>query len=1377
MRTSIRTLCVALLAGLLTFTGAAWARTYETLFSDNVGRTPSATLIQGSDGNFYGTTAQGGASSVGTVFKVTPAGVRTTLTSFNGLNGSNPQAGLVVGSDSNFYGTTYQGGASNFGTVFKVTPAGVLTTLVSFNLTIGTNPRAGLVVGSDGNFYGTTQNNGASIYGTVFRMTPAGVLTTLVNFNYTNGANPYAGLVIGSDGNFYGTTYSGGASGSGTVFKMTPAGVLTTLMSFNTTNGRYPYAGLVSGSDGNFYGTTSEGGTSGGGTVFKMTSAGVLTTVVNFTPIFGMSPRSGVVEGSDGNFYGAIYGFTDGDYGKLYKVTTSGVLTTLVSFDYSTKGAKPLGGLVAGSDGQFYGTTSVGGAGGNGIVFKVTNAGVLTPLMSFKYLNGNSPYAGLTAGSDGNFYGTTSQAGPSSAGTVFRVTPTGVLTTVVSLDYSTKGGYPRAGLVAGSDGNFYGTTYSGGVSTFGTVFKMTPAGVFTVLASFNSANGSNPQAGLVVGSDGNFYGTAQSGGTDGYGTVFKVTPAGVLTRLVSFSEPNGSNPYGGLVVGSDGNFYGTTGGGFGGTGTVFKVTPAGVLTTLVRFDSTTGLYPYAGLTVGSDGNFYGTTYSDGESDHGTVFKVTPAGVLTTLHSFDGTTSANPRGTPIFGSDGNLYGTASGLAIWRISFDTTTLTPTLTAPAFSMVTSSPVNVSFSLPEAALAGSVKLSFGSTVLTLANSEGSAGAHAFTFNPASPTASAQVVSGAAVADGSYTVTLSYQDALGNPAASAVSTAVVVDTVAPTFSLPANITAVATSGAGAAVTYAASASDSGSGVATSNFAPASGSTFPFGTTTVNASATDHAGNAAAGSFTVTVLPPLPVRTVLGSKGAALPGAGVLGSGIPAGAVWATFGVPSVNEVGQAVVLGTFKVGAVSTTAILGFEVADLGTMKVVVKKGDAAPGIAGAVMSALTDPLLGPDGSVAWIATLSGAVTLADNVAIFLDADGAGAASAGVIARKGLIPAGTLAWKAFASVALGGNAVAFTAVLETKTAGVSPGPGGVTTLTDSGLWVYNRTNSTMALALREGNPLLGSTVKTIGALAARPGSPGQGRGLAYDGDQDYTVLRVTLGDARQALGYIGQDGTGDFSYVAGGDALGYGAGAKWQSFGLPTQNSGSAAMAFVGTVKALTGTATTLNNVAIFAEDDVNYEAARLVSKGDAAGVSGGVFSVFKDPVSAGGRAVAFLGTMKVVPGITAADNDGVWSFSEVSGLDLVAREGFPAAEAGGGVWKAFTSLALPEGRGPLFVASLINRTGTTLPALPGPGGITTANDMGLWATDSLGALRLLLQEGDAIGASTVKTFVVLSSVVGSPAQTRSFNSGGSVMVKATDALGAQYLLHLAVP
>jgi uncharacterized repeat protein (TIGR03803 family) len=293
----------------MTKTGGSW--TFTTLVS---GCGSGTTLVEGSDGNFYGTTEYGGSNSPanggpqGSVFRMTPAGVLTTLFSFNGANGAHPLGALLQGSDGNFYGTTQSGG-SDFGTVFKITPAGVLTTLASFDgVTEGNGPWGALVQGSDGNFYGTTSGGGTSGCGTVFKMTPAGVLTTLVEFAGTNGANPHAALVQGSDGNFYGTTSIGGGSfatngGEGTIFKMTPTGVLTTLVLFNVTNGAFPEAALVQGSDGNFYGTTSIGA-SGWGTVFTMTPAGVLTTLVPFDFTYGGRPYAALVKASDGNFYG-----------------------------------------------------------------------------------------------------------------------------------------------------------------------------------------------------------------------------------------------------------------------------------------------------------------------------------------------------------------------------------------------------------------------------------------------------------------------------------------------------------------------------------------------------------------------------------------------------------------------------------------------------------------------------------------------------------------------------------------------------------------------------------------------------------------------------------------------------------------------------------------------------------------------------------------------------------------------------------------------------------------------------------------------------------------------------------------------------------------
>jgi uncharacterized repeat protein (TIGR03803 family) len=239
------------------------------------GADPWAGLIQASNGNFYGTTPGGGTNGgYGTVFKITSGGTLTTLHSFDSTDGNNARAGLIQASNGNFYGTTYEGGANGYGTVFKMTSSGTLTTLYNFclqsNCTDGGMLTAGVIQGADGNFYGTTYEGGANGYGTVFKMTSSGKLTTLHSFSGADGVYPYGGLLQATDGNFYGTTQTGGGSyNAGTIFKITSSGTLTTLHSFSGADGQYPYDALIQDTNGTFYGTTQSDG-AGFGTVFSL---------------------------------------------------------------------------------------------------------------------------------------------------------------------------------------------------------------------------------------------------------------------------------------------------------------------------------------------------------------------------------------------------------------------------------------------------------------------------------------------------------------------------------------------------------------------------------------------------------------------------------------------------------------------------------------------------------------------------------------------------------------------------------------------------------------------------------------------------------------------------------------------------------------------------------------------------------------------------------------------------------------------------------------------------------------------------------------------------------------------------------------------------
>lgn len=338
-----------------------------------------------------------------------------------------------------------------------------------------------------------------------------------------DGVNPYHSLILAQDGNFYGTTLTGGAHNGGIIFDITSSGSESLFYSYAAT----PFSEIIQGSDGNFYGTSASGGANGRGTVFEVTSGGAQTVLFSF-PAGGSVPYTGVIQGSDGNFYGTTGANGSSDDGTVFKLTPSGSQTVLHTFAKTgTDGQVPYAGLIQGSDGNFYGTTYGGGANGFGTVFKVTPSGAETIVYSFAggTADGANPYAGVIQGSDGNFYGTTYAGGAHGVGTVYQLTPGGTETVLYSFaGGTTDGANPEAGVIQGSDGNFYGSTYAGGPSDDGTVFELTAAGAETLLHAFvgGTDDGVNPGANLIQGSDGSLYGTAYAGGADNHGIFFKV---------------------------------------------------------------------------------------------------------------------------------------------------------------------------------------------------------------------------------------------------------------------------------------------------------------------------------------------------------------------------------------------------------------------------------------------------------------------------------------------------------------------------------------------------------------------------------------------------------------------------------------------------------------------------------------------------------------------------------------------------------------------------------------------------------------------------------------------------------------------------------------
>jgi uncharacterized repeat protein (TIGR03803 family) len=390
------------------------AQTLRTMALDGPISDPWGALVQGLDGDFYGTAA---GNNHGTVYKVTPSGKVTTIYQFcsqpNCADGSSPFAGLLLAKNGNFYGTTAFGGTGG-GTIFELTPAGRLTTIYSFRaqlITDAQEPYGGLVQSPNGSLYGTTRIGGAYNQGTVFRITPGGQLNILHSFcaagpPCADGQQPEAAMVLGPNGNFYGTTIGGGANAWGTIFEITPSGKLTVLHSFcaqtGCEDGAYPLDSLFLGSDGSLFGTTYAGG--GAGTVFRITLQGGLTTLYSFCSEYGCpdgaGPYGGVVQDSAGNLYGTteaggallcppgIEGC-----GTLFKISRTGQLTTLYTFCSAGSpcddGMGPIATLFQGTNGVLYGST----AGGGGSIACTGGCGTLFSLSA-----GLSPFVQLNPG-------------------------------------------------------------------------------------------------------------------------------------------------------------------------------------------------------------------------------------------------------------------------------------------------------------------------------------------------------------------------------------------------------------------------------------------------------------------------------------------------------------------------------------------------------------------------------------------------------------------------------------------------------------------------------------------------------------------------------------------------------------------------------------------------------------------------------------------------------------------------------------------------------------------------------------------------------------------------------------------------------------------
>jgi uncharacterized repeat protein (TIGR03803 family) len=471
------------------FCSACSAQTFTPLmsFDRNSGEEPGGMrLVQGIDGNYYGTTEGDGGikggSGYGTIFRITPDGALTILHRSEAKDpaGSNPFGGLVQDLNGDFYGTDCAGGniaaistcalSGGYGTIFKITSSGAYSALHVFEGADGAAPESALVRGADGSFYGTTSAGGAYNpdgqelqYGTVFRITPEGAFTILYSFSGPDGCDP-GDLVLSPHGDLYGTTGCGGTSyimpddpGVGTVYKISPSGTRTTLHSFDAeSGGQYctncQAGGLTLGADGHFYGTTPNGGAYNSGEVYRITAEGVLTDLHDFDNTDGAHPIGGLVAANDGNLYGTTRLGGAFNYGTIFRITPDGAFTSLFSFSSpDQQGSQPAVTMLEGTDGNFYGTTSEGGAANVGVLFQFSIG--LAPFVKTLPLLAKVGGAvdilgtGLTGATGVSFNGTAAVFTVVSPSQISAIVPAGAITGYIQV--ATPGG------TLASDGPFY----------------------------------------------------------------------------------------------------------------------------------------------------------------------------------------------------------------------------------------------------------------------------------------------------------------------------------------------------------------------------------------------------------------------------------------------------------------------------------------------------------------------------------------------------------------------------------------------------------------------------------------------------------------------------------------------------------------------------------------------------------------------------------------------------------------------------------------------------------------------------------------------------------------------------------------------------------
>jgi len=609
-------------------------------FTGTTGANPGSVpgeLVLHPDGNFYGTTAAGGTTGLGTVFQVTPAGAHTVLATFTGTagtrKGSQPVGRLAI-SGTNLYGLTRLGGTGNLGSAYLITTGAAFTSLFDFTGTAGlrpgANPDGGFVLHSSGDLYGTAEYGGSGAYGTAFRLTTANAFTLLHQFSDLTASQPVGELVEGTDGLLYGAAAAGGKSGFGGLFRISTSGTHELRVSFNGTNGAVPQAGLIRSATGTLLGTTSAGGPGQLGVVCTMENNGTFSVIAPLSPAAGWHPSGAPLATGGGNYaFPVAFGGNLGGGAIVSWSQATGQLTpTPIP---QTIGLQPDGRLTA-FNGGFWGLASTGGNTNAGATFSYSPSNGIT-LQDSHIASGASRAEGPLTLAGGELYGVSREGGPGTRGTLLRLSTTGVRTTIISFTGTSNaflGRSPRGPLALAPNGALYGLTELGGSANLGVIFKLTLPSTYEVIAQFEATGPRNPRGGFVL-SGGFLYGTTSSGGTANTGAIIRLNPTNNSWSTVASFPATAGTPEGELLTASDGSILGfATSGGTSNAGAIFQYHPATGLQIIPSLtgangsalsNNTSGIKFTGGLAELSPGEFIGLASGGGSGGGGVLFSL------------------------------------------------------------------------------------------------------------------------------------------------------------------------------------------------------------------------------------------------------------------------------------------------------------------------------------------------------------------------------------------------------------------------------------------------------------------------------------------------------------------------------------------------------------------------------------------------------------------------------------------------------------------------------------------------------------------------------------------------------------------------------------